>query len=173
MSGAGSSSYFATIRLTTQEAPSGIRSSRHQHRSGSSSKHSMMWGADSTITSPIHEAATSSASCARSGAASTTNEGESCCTRCDDLGGRGGDGAATSGRCCRRKASSYAALSACIDAGSPPWSGWVDCARRRRAAASSAGLASARTPSTVNGSSLNVRTMFRPHDGRDSCRVRL
>ena len=43
-----------------------------------------MCGGLETITSPIEDAATSKASCAGTGATCTTNEGESCCTRCDD-----------------------------------------------------------------------------------------
>jgi len=174
-SGAGASATETTVRLTVHAPASGTSSSRHQHSPGSYRCTSKRYGGSSTSTSPIHEVTTSNASNASAGSAEITNDGASCWARSVVLVGAAGSagvagaavdddafGASRSDSWLTSCASTarYAALMARISWASPPRSGWLRKARRRRATRASSSVAERAMPSTSNGSDGGVITPF-------------
>ncbi len=160
---------WATVSATIVAAPSGSRSSRHQHSDGSSTVASSQAPRSPSIRSPIWLAAAANARKASSGRACTTKLASSRSTTRirrgrplargagRGLAGRlvGGAGEAAGAGACRRTARialSYAVFSSRMRASSPPWSGCSRWAIRRRAALSSARVAVGGTPSTAKGS---------------------
>ena len=188
----------ATIRLTVLPPASGTSSSRHQHGAGSVSTHSSTYGGSSTITSPIHEATTSSASNASAGSASIVNDGESCCDARGTGGGRhrrspsaerarprGRDGRAGRGRRrrhgrvpqrtpagdVRRRRASNASFTRCIAAGSPDVAAEIGVQRRGRASTSDAQLVERRVaPDAEHGERIGRRLAHASNGTRRTAR---